>query len=157
MESNEKLIFEEGKIYFFICYALVCGGKSTFFEQIISQTSKEETKEKYNVSFVSSDEIRSQLTHDLQNKNKDMSFQTCFDKVGKTTAKEFDKQIQNAINNKQENKINIILVDKNYPNGIDKFLSLFCKDKNNQYFIILTPNIKKPINLNHLWFFNIWS
>ena len=152
MESTEKLLFEEGKIYFFICYALVCGGKSTFFSEIISQTSTEETKEKYNVSFVSSDEIRSQLAHDLQKKNPEMTFQNCFDKVGKTTAKEFDKQIKNAIDNKQDNKINIILVDKNYPNGIDKFLSLFCKDKNNQYFIVFTPNIKTPIKLEHLWF-----
>ena len=151
MESK-RIKFEEGKIYFFICYALVCGGKSTFFEQIQSQTNTEENKNKYNVKMVSSDQIRADLSHEMQKKNPEMTFKQCFDKLGKETAKQFDKQIQLAIDSKEDNKINIILVDKNYPQGIDKFLKLFCKDKANQYFIVFIPNIVKPLDIANLWF-----
>ena len=152
MESDKRIKLEEGKIYFFICYALVCGGKSTFFEQIQSQTSTEENKNKYNVKMVSSDQIRADLSHEMQKKNPEMTFKECFDKLGKETAKQFDKQIQLAIDSKEDNKINIILVDKNYPQGIDKFLKLFCKDKANQYFIVFIPNIIKPLDISNLWF-----
>ena len=152
MESDKRIKLEEGKIYFFICYALVCGGKSTFFEQIQSQTSTEENKNKYNVKMVSSDQIRADLSHEMQKKNPEMTFKECFDKLGKETAKQFDKQIQLAIDSKEDNKINIILVDKNYPQGIDKFLKLFCKDKANQYFIVFIPNIIKPLEISNLWF-----
>ena len=152
MESDKKIKLEEGKIYFFICYALVCGGKSTFFEQIQTQTSTEENKNKYNVKMVSSDQIRADLSHEMQKKNPEMTFKECFDKLGKETAKQFDKQIQLAIDSKEDNKINIILVDKNYPQGIDKFLKLFCKDKANQYFIVFIPNIIKPLEISNLWF-----
>ena len=68
MESEKRIKFEEGKIYFLICYALVCGGKSTFFEQIQSQTNTEENKNKYNVKMVSSDQIRADLSHEMQKK-----------------------------------------------------------------------------------------
>ena len=152
MESDKGIKLEEGKIYFFICYALVCGGKSTFFEQIQTQTSTEENKNKYNVKMVSSDQIRADLSHEMQKKNPEMTFKECFDKLGKETAKQFDKQIQLAIDSKEDNKINIILVDKNYPQGIDKFLKLFCKDKANQYFIVFIPNIIKPLDISNLWF-----
>ena len=152
MESDKGIKLEEGKIYFFICYALVCGGKSTFFEQIQTQTSTEENKNKYNVKMVSSDQIRADLSHEMQKKNPEMTFKECFDKLGKETAKQFDKQIQLAIDSKEDNKINIILVDKNYPQGIDKFLKLFCKDKANQYFIVFIPNIIKPLEISNLWF-----
>ena len=153
MESiNKTLKLEEGKTYFFICYALVCGGKSTFFEQIQSQTNTEENKGKYNVKMVSSDQIRADLSHQMQMKNPQMTFKECFDKLGKETAKEFDKQIKGAIESKEDNKINIILVDKNYPQGIDKFLKEFCKDKESQYFIVFIPNITKPLSISNLWF-----
>ena len=153
MEStNKTLKLEEGKIYFFICYALVCGGKSTFFEQIQSQTSTEENKNKYNVKMVSSDQIRADLSHEMQKNKPEMTFKQCFDKLGKETAKQFDKQIKSAIDSKEDNKINIILVDKNYPQGIDKFLKLFCKDKSSQYFVVFIPNIIKPLSIENLWF-----
>ena len=152
MESNDRIKLEEGKIYFFICYALVCGGKSTFFEQIKSQTSTEENKNKYNVKMVSSDQIRADLSHDMQTKFPNKTFKECFDKVGKATAKEFDKQIQKAIDSKENDKINIILVDKNYPQGIDRFMKLFCKDKTSQFFVVFIPNITRPLNVAGLWF-----
>ena len=152
MESSKVMKLEEGKIYFFICYALVCGGKSTFFEQIQSQTNTEENNSKYNVKMVSSDQIRADLSHEMQKKNPSMTFKQCFDKLGKQTATEFDKQIQKAIDSKEDNKINIILVDKNYPQGIDKFLKSFCKDKSSQFFVVFIPNITKPLEIGNLWF-----
>jgi hypothetical protein len=152
MESINRTKLEEGKTYFFICYALVCGGKSTFFEQIQFQTGTGENKNKYNVRMVSSDQIRAELSYDMQKKNPNMTFKQCFDKVGKATAKEFDKQIKKAIDSKEDNKINIILVDKNYPQGIDKFLNLFCKDQSSQFFVVFIPNIIKPLNIGKLWF-----
>lgn len=152
METINRIKLEEGKTYFFICYALVCGGKSTFFDQILTQTSTEENKNKYNVKFVSSDQIRADLSHEMQKKEPNLTFKQCFDKLGKATAKEFDKMIKKAIESKEDNKINIILVDKNYPQGIDKFLNLFCKDKSSQYFLVFIPNIKKPLDVSKLWF-----
>ena len=152
-ENNEERIkLEPGNTYFFICFALVCGGKSTFFEQIISQTNSDQNKDKYNVSIVSSDKIREDLSHQMQKENPNMTFKQCFDKVGKETAKKFDKEIKKAIDNKKQDKINIILVDKNYPQGIDKFLKFFCKDKGSQFFLVFIPKIKKPININGLEF-----
>ena len=71
-----------------------------------------------------------------------MTFKQCFDKVGKETAKKFDSQIKAAINQRKEDKINIILVDKNYPQGIGKFLKLFCKDMSSQFFLVFIPTIK---------------
>ena len=152
MESKTKIKLEKGKTYFFICYALVCGGKSTFFEQILSQTTTEENKPKYNIKMVSSDEIRANLSKEMQKKNPNMTFKQCFDKLGKETAQEFDKQIKNAVNSVDKSKINIILVDKNYPQGIDKFLKQFCKNKYSQFFIVFIPNISKPINISNLKF-----
>ena len=152
-ENNEERIkLEPGNTYFFICFALVCGGKSTFFEQITSQTNSDQNKDKYNVSIVSSDKIREDLSHQMQKENPNMTFKQCFDKVGKETAKKFDKEIKKAIDNKKQDKINIILVDKNYPQGIDKFLKFFCKDKDSQFFLVFIPKIKKPININGLEF-----
>ena len=152
MESEKRIKLEEGKIYFFICYALVCGGKSTFFEQVLSQTSTDENKDKYNIKMVSSDIIRADLSHKMQKKNPEMTFKQCFDKVGKETAKVFDKEIKKAIESKDDKKINIILVDKNYPQGIDKFLKNFCKDKTSQFFVVFIPNITKPLSVSNLWF-----
>ena len=152
-ENNEERIkLEPGNTYFFICFALVCGGKSTFFEQIISQTNSDQNKDKYNISIVSSDKIREDLSHQMQKENPNMTFKQCFDKVGKETAKKFDKEIKKAIDSKKQDKINIILVDKNYPQGIDKFLKFFCKDKDSQFFLVFIPRIKKPININGLEF-----
>ena len=156
MEKQEKVErlfkFEEGKTYFFICFALVCGGKSTFFEEIKSQTQSEKNKSKYSIKLVSSDKIREDLSIQMQKNNPKMTFQQCFDKVGKETAKEFDTQIKKAIDETEKDKINIILVDKNYPQGIDKFLKLFCTDKNSQFFLVFIPNIKKPIKINDIKF-----
>ena len=101
---------------------------------------------------VSSDEIRADLSHKMQKENPEMTFKQCFDKTGKQTAKVFDKEIQKAINSKKDDKINIILVDKNYPQGIDRFLKSFCKDKSSQFFIIFIPKIKKPLEIEHLHF-----
>ena len=151
-ESTKKIKLQAGNTYFLICYALVCGGKSTFYEQIISQTSAEENRDKYNIKMVSSDQIRANLSKEMQAQNKDMTFKQCFDKVGKDTAREFDKQIQAAINSYDRNKINIILVDKNYPQGIDAFMKKFCKHRNTQFFIVFIPNISKPINISDLKF-----
>ena len=150
--KEEKIKLEPGNTYFFICFALVCGGKSTFFEQIISQTNSDQNKDKYNVNIVSSDKIREDLSHQMQKENPNMTFKQCFDKVGKETAKKFDKEIKKAIDSKKQDKINIILVDKNYPQGIDKFLKFFCKDKDSQFFLVFIPRIKKPININGLEF-----
>ena len=150
--KEERIKLEPGNTYFFICFALVCGGKSTFFEQIISQTNSDQNKDKYNISIVSSDKIREDLSHQMQKENPNMTFKQCFDKVGKETAKKFDKEIKKAIDNKKQDKINIILLDKNYPQGIDKFLKFFCKDKDSQFFLVFIPRIKKPININGLEF-----
>lgn len=156
MEKEEKKQYhfklEEGKTYFFICFALVCGGKSTFFEEIKSQTQSEKNKSKYNIKLVSSDKIREDLSIQMQKNNPKMTFQQCFDKVGKDTAKEFDIQIKSAIDSTEKDKINIILVDKNYPQGIDKFLKLFCTDKEKQFFLVFIPNINKPIDINGIKF-----
>ena len=156
MEKEEKKQYhfklEEGKTYFFICFALVCGGKSTFFEEIKSQTQTEKNKSKYNIKLVSSDKIREDLSIQMQKNNPKMTFKECFDKVGKDTAKEFDIQIKSAIDSTEKDKINIILVDKNYPQGIDKFLKLFCTDKEKQFFLVFIPNINKPIDINGIKF-----
>ena len=157
MENPEKkeekyLQFEKGKIYFFMSFSLVCGGKSTFFEEIKNQTGKENEKEKYNIILVSSDKIREELSLKMQKDNPKMTFKQCFDKVGRDTAKEFDTQIKNAIDSADKDKINIILVDKNYPQGIKKFLEKFCTDKDSMFFIVFIPNIKKPININNIKF-----
>ena len=148
--SYKRLKFELGKTYFFISFSLVCGGKSTFFEAIKTETEKE--KEKYNLKLVSSDKIREELSLQMQKENPKMTFKQCFDKVGKETAKEFDTQIKNAIDSAEKEKINIILVDKNYPQGIDKFLKLFCTNKESQFFLVFIPNIKKPIDINGIKF-----
>ena len=157
MENPEKkeekiLPFEKGKIYFFMSFSLVCGGKSTFYEEIKTQTGKENEKEKYNIILVSSDKIREELSLKMQKDNPKMTFKQCFDKVGRDTAKEFDTQIKNAIDSADKDKINIILVDKNYPQGIKKFLEKFCTDKDSMFFIVFIPNIKKPININNIKF-----
>ena len=157
MENPEKkeekiLPFEKGKIYFFMSFSLVCGGKSTFFEEIKNQTGKENEKEKYNIILVSSDKIREELSLKMQKDNPKMTFKQCFDKVGRDTAKEFDTQIKNAIDSADKDKINIILVDKNYPQGIKKFLEKFCTNKDSMFFIVFIPNIKKPININNIKF-----
>ena len=151
-KEEKHFKFEPGKTYFFICFALVCGGKSTFFEEIKSQTQSEKNKDKYNIKLVSSDKIREDLSIKMQKNNPKMTFQQCFDKVGKETAKEFDTQIKNAIDTIEKDKINIILVDKNYPQGIDKFLSIFCKDKTSQFFLVFIPDIKNPIKINDIKF-----
>ena len=150
--KEESVKLEPGNTYFFICFALVCGGKSTFFDQITSQANSDQNKDKYNINIVSSDKIREDLSIQMQKKNPNMTFKQCFDKVGKETAKKFDQEIRNAIYNRKQDKINIILVDKNYPQGIDKFLKFFCKDKNSQFFLVFIPRINKQIDINGLRF-----
>ncbi len=150
--SSGKIRLKKGNTYFFICYALVCGGKSTFFEQILSQTGTEENKSNYNVIMVSSDQIRADLSREMQKKNPEMTFKQCFDKLSRETAREFDTQIFQALKKRDKNKINIILVDKNYPQGINAFVKKFCKYPANQFFIVFIPNIEKGIEINELKF-----
>ena len=154
MESNSspKIKLEKGNTYFFICYALVCGGKSTFFDQIILQTNSEENKSKYNIQIVSSDQIRADLSKKMQKENPNMTFKQCFDTLGKETSREFDIQIKEAIHKTDKSKINIILVDKNYPQGIDGFVKKFCKNKYSQFFVVFIPKILKPIEVSNLKF-----
>ena len=152
MESIKKIKLEKGNTYFFFCYALVCGGKSTFFNQIITQTNTDENKQNYNIKLVSSDEIRANLSKEMQSKNPNMTFKQCFDTLGKETARKFDLEIQKAIDNVDKSKINIILVDKNYPQGINAFLKKFFKNQNYQFFIVFIPNISKPIDISNLQF-----
>jgi hypothetical protein len=154
MESKptKNIKLEKGNTYFFFCYALVCGGKSTFFDQIISQTKEEENKELYNIQTVSSDQIRADLSKEMQSKNPKMTFKECFDKVGRDTARKFDIEIQHAIDKRDKSKINIILVDKNYPQGINAFMKKFAKYKNSQFFVVFIPNISKPISISNLNF-----
>ena len=152
MESfNSSFNLVKGKNYFLICYSLVSGGKSTFFKIIQNLMNKDQFQNEYNVFYVSSDEVRDELAKNFQKKNPELNYQQCFDKVGKNTAKEFDKRISIFIKNKHKNKnkINLILVDKNYPQGIDKFLNNFVeKEKKNNFAIIFLPDIKNPISLN---------
>ena len=90
----------------------------------------------YNYLYVSSDQVRDKLAKKLNEKEKEKTYKQCFELVGKNTAKEFDRIIQNFVKKSDNEKINIILVDKNYPQGIDKFLKLFCKDKESQFFLV---------------------
>ena len=68
-----------------------------------------------------------------------------FDKTGKSTAKAFDSEVKGFINKKDNNKVNIILLDKNYPNGIGNFMKTFCKNKNNTKVIVFVPKINKAL------------
>lgn len=148
MESNyhhqheEPITFENGKVYFFICFALVSGGKTTFYDYI---RNNDEINAKYNLFYVSSDQLRNQLAEEYHNEHNDLSLQECFDKVGIKTAKLFDKKIKDFINKKSNDKPNIVLVDKNYPNGIDKFWNTFCKDIDNTKIIAFIPQMSKHI------------
>ena len=151
--SSFKL--SKGKNYFLICYSLVSGGKSTFYNYILDFTKKDEFKNNFNVFYVSSDQVRDELAKDFQKKNQELTYQECFDKVGKNTAKEFDKRIKNFLRLSKKDKINLYLIDKNFPQGIDKFLNSFVKhEKNNNFVIVFIPKIKNQINLNenHIYY-----
>ena len=151
--SSFKL--SKGKNYFLICYSLVSGGKSTFYNYILDFTKKDEFKNNFNVFYVSSDQVRDELAKEFQKKNKELTYQECFDKVGRNTAKEFDKRIKNYLKLSKKDKINLILVDKNFPQGIDKFLNSFVKhEKNNNFVIVFIPKIKNQININenHIYY-----
>ena len=54
-------------LFYLLC--IVMCGKSTFFEQIQSQTNTEESKSKYNIKMVSSNQIRADLSDQMQMKN----------------------------------------------------------------------------------------
>lgn len=149
MESSSQFKFEKGKTYYLICFALVAGGKSTFYDSIINQY-KENYPEDYNVLFVSSDQIRQQLAKTYHSKHSHITYDEAFEKMGKTTAKEFDAQIMQFIKKKDDNKINLVLVDKNYPNGIDKFRQIFCQNINENIVLLLTPRITRPIKAKGL-------
>ena len=151
--SSFKL--SKGKNYFLICYSLVSGGKSTFYNYILDFTKKDEFKNNFNVFYVSSDQVRDELAKEFQKKNQELTYQECFDKVGKNTAKEFDKRIKNFLRLSKKDKINLYLIDKNFPQGIDKFLNFFVKhEKNNNFVIVFIPKIKNQINLNenHIYY-----
>ena len=151
--SSFKL--SKGKNYFLICYSLVSGGKSTFYNYIFDFTKKDEFKNNFNVFYVSSDQVRDELAKEFQKKNQELTYQECFDKVGKNTAKEFDKRIKNFLRLSKKDKINLYLIDKNFPQGIDKFLNSFVKhEKNNNFVIVFIPKIKNQINLNenHIYY-----
>ena len=146
---------QKGKNYFLICYSLVSGGKSTFYKNILDLVEKDELKNIYNVFYVSSDQVRDELAKDFQKKNQELTYQECFDKVGKNTAKEFDKRIKNFLRLSKKDKINLYLIDKNFPQGIDKFLNFFVKhEKNNNFVIVFIPKIKNQININenHIYY-----
>ena len=146
---QSKIKLEKGKNYYFICYSLVSGGKSTLFESIISIVKNEPD---YNYICISSDKIRDELAKKLNEKEKNKTYKQCFELVGKNTAKEFDRRIEDFVKKSDEEKINIILVDKNYPQGINKFLSKFCKNKELNYVIVLLPNITNPIKNSKFYY-----
>ena len=66
--SSFKL--SKGKNYFLICYSLVSGGKSTFYNYILDFTKKDEFKNNFNVFYVSSDQVRDELAKEFQKKIK---------------------------------------------------------------------------------------
>lgn len=144
MESITKEQFEKGKFYYFICFGLPSSGKSTLFNYIKFLSEKNEFKD-LNCFYDSSDEIRSELTKEYKNIHQEVSSQKAFEKVGKATAIEFDKRINEFKKKANDDKINIILVDKNFPSGIEKFLSKFCQDKEKNIVIVFVPKIKSKI------------
>ena len=146
MESTETAFkFEKGKIYYFICYALVSGGKSTFYDHILSKQEDEQFKKQYKIFYVSSDKVRADLAEKFHQEHQELTYDECFEKVGKSTAREFDSQIMEFKKDKDPHKINIVLVDKNYPQGIGKFQATFCKDRKNNIVMVFLPRIENPI------------
>lgn len=148
MESVKEqlpLQFEKGKIYFIICYALVSGGKSTIFNHMLSLMENEEFAAKYKMFYISSDQLHAKLAEEYQKSHSNVSYEEAFDKTGKSTAKAFDSEVKGFINKKDNNKVNIILLDKNYPNGIGNFMKTFCKNKNNTKVIVFVPKINKAL------------
>lgn len=149
MDSSPQFKFEKGKIYYLICFALVAGGKSTFYDAIITQCKQNHPND-YNVLFVSSDQIRQDLTKKYHSSHSHLSYEEAFEKVGKTTGKEFDSRIVQFIKKKDDNKITLVLVDKNYPSGIDRFRQTFCKDSSENIVLLFTPKITRPIEAKSL-------
>ena len=124
-EDMPKL--EKGKTYFFICYSLVAGGKSSFFK-ITRELIEYELSNDFNCFYVSTDEIKGTLIQQHIQKYPNSTEDEAFNKTQKVANNIFDQQIRKFLTETSNEKINIILVDKNFPNGVGQFSNVFVMD-----------------------------
>ena len=148
MHNSTKTPLHKGKIYYIVSIGLICCGKSTLYNYILSheKTDPEFTKN-FKLFYINTDIIRTELATKYHSAHPEISYNECFELMLKETDVEFHTQLQNMENDVDNTKVNLILVDKNFPKGVAKFIATYCKDtKHNAIVLVPNANSLKPIS-----------
>jgi len=159
--DNKKIFFKKGKLYFLTSLGLIAGGKSTLFS-IIEKEINNKYSSTVNLLKINSDKIKEGLVEEYLKNNPNSSSEEAFENTINSHKFQFQKELENIINNERDSKkINIVLVDKNFPADHVKH---FCKEisknlKNSEFQVFqFYPKILYPIiNIEGLTFPFSWS
>ena len=146
INNNNKITpLQKGKIYYIVSIGLICCGKSTLYNYILSheQTDPQFTAN-FKLFYINTDIIRTELATKYHQAHPDISYSESFELMLKETDTQFHTQLQNMEKEVDSSKVNLILVDKNFPKGVAKFINTYCKDTTHNA-IVLVPN-KKSLN-----------
>ena len=147
--NNNRIQFEKGKTYFLFCIGLIGSGKSSFFKEVYSFLNTKEKKEKFNTFLFPSDIIKTEVVERLKN-IPNFDLEDLHNIISEIADIELYKKIDKCLNNLDKNKINILLIDENIPNGIDIFVEKYLINKTIQNFVVIVPNITRPIIIDDL-------
>ena len=137
---NKRTPLQKGKVYYIVSIGLICCGKSTLYNYILSheQTDPQFTTN-FKLFYINTDIIRTELATKYHSSHPEISYSESFELMLKETDMQFHAQLQNMESQIDSTKVNLILVDKNFPKGVAKFINTYCKDTTHNA-IVLVPN-----------------
>lgn len=147
LASQASKPFKKGGVYFFIGCTLVGGGKSTLYS-IIEKVVTQEYSDLINLLYISSDKMKGEQIEEYLKDHPYATHDDAHDKVSKNIKTKFNNEIVRILNNRRdEEKINIMFVDKNFPkDAIESFYRDMMIFKKTSYEIyVFHPNIRTPL------------
>jgi hypothetical protein len=148
-ESFKK--FKKGNTYLLIILGLASSGKSTLskaFNDAISKSTK--IASEVNFSTVSSDAIHGKAIAEYIANHPDVCHKEVFSKINHSCQKKFEDEVNKLIHRykHEQDKVNLIFLDKNYPvMGLPSLMKL---EKDNVKVVAFYPKIYYPYQSRRL-------
>lgn len=106
--------FIKGNIYLFANIGLVSSGKSTLSKYLEAEIKAKLGENNIRFVTISSDKIRMEIENSMRSEKEKLGEDKFSEKVSKKQRDEFDKEFEKELEKWEEDKFNIILLDKNF-------------------------------------------
>jgi hypothetical protein len=139
--------FLKGKTYIIISIGLIASGKSTIFKTLKEIVDKDYPNQ-IALYYISSDEMKKKLMDEYITKFPKTTYNEAHDIVNKSATGKLNRELSSLIMRASDpNRINFVLIDKNFPiNQANKLITEYKKN-----FIVFYPKVK-PDDITRLPF-----